>query len=115
MNNDQIVASVSYGVAKAIAGIRFRMEGMPRTTLDPGALEAFIAQTMGQASPNDIAERRELITAMDRQNELLRRQNELLQEIADKESTVEVTTNSFARAANRKNRRDGRTTIPVGT
>ena len=32
MNNDQIVASVSAGVARAIAGIQFHMTGMPVAT-----------------------------------------------------------------------------------
>jgi hypothetical protein len=42
-------------------------------------------------------------------------QNDLLQQLLDKDSTVEITANSFAKAASRKNRRDGRTIIPVST
>ena len=50
-----------------------------------------------------------------RQNELLREQNELLRQILAKETSVEITTNSFTKAINRKNQRDGKTVIPVGT
>ena len=116
MNNDQIVASVSHGVARAIAGIHFRLTGMPKATpLTCDALEAITSGARGRITDDDITERRELIDAMNRQNELLRRQNELLQDIADKDTTVEVTASSFTKAASRKNRRDGKTIIPVGT
>ena len=50
-----------------------------------------------------------------RQNELLREQNDLLRQILAKETSVEITTNSFTKAINRKNQRDGKTIIPVGT
>jgi hypothetical protein len=48
-----------------------------------------------------------------RQNALLAEQNSLLRQLLDKEFTAEVTTNSIANGLNRKNIRDGRTTVPV--
>lgn len=39
MNNNQIVASVSNGVRAAIAGIRFRLTGMPGVGMDNSAME----------------------------------------------------------------------------
>lgn len=53
--------------------------------------------------------------ATERQNVLLREQNELLRQLLDKDTTVEITTNSFKKAATRQNQRDGRTIIPIGT
>lgn len=50
-----------------------------------------------------------------RQNELLKEQNELLRQIASKDFTAEITTDSFTKAMNRKNQRDGKTIIPVTT
>lgn len=50
-----------------------------------------------------------------RQNELLKEQNELLRQIASKDFTTEITTDSFTKAMNRKNQRDGKTIIPVTT
>jgi hypothetical protein len=48
-----------------------------------------------------------------RQNALLAEQNSLLRQLLDKEFTAEVTTSSIANGLNRKNMRDGRTTVPV--
>lgn len=48
-----------------------------------------------------------------RQNALLAEQNSLLRQLLDKEFTAEVTTSSIANGLNRKNIRDGRTTVPV--
>lgn len=42
MNNDQIVASVSSGVARAIAGIRFKLTGMPTATGGSGDMESIM-------------------------------------------------------------------------
>ena len=50
-----------------------------------------------------------------RQNELLKEQNDLLRQIASKDFTAEITTDSFTKAMNRKNQRDGKTIIPVTT
>lgn len=50
-----------------------------------------------------------------RQNELLKEQNELLRQIASKDFIAEITTDSFTKAMNRKNQRDGKTIIPVTT
>ena len=47
------------------------------------------------------------------QNDLLREQNDLLRQLLSKDTTVEITTNSFTKAINRKNQRDGKTVIPV--
>jgi hypothetical protein len=48
------------------------------------------------------------------QNELLKQQNEILLDILAKDSTTEITTNSVVKALARKNRRDGKYTVPVG-
>lgn len=53
--------------------------------------------------------------AMERQNQLLRRQNELLQALLEKEGSAEVNVSSFYQAVNRTNLRNGKTIIPVGT
>ena len=53
--------------------------------------------------------------AMERQNQLLRRQNELLQALLEKEGSAEINVSSFYQAVNRTNRRNGKTIIPVGT
>lgn len=53
--------------------------------------------------------------AMERQNQLLRRQNELLQALLEKEGSAEVSVSSFYQAVSRTNRRNGKTIIPVGT
>ena len=53
--------------------------------------------------------------AMERQNQLLRRQNELLQALLEKEGSAEVNVSSFYQAVNRTNQRNGKTIIPVGT
>lgn len=53
--------------------------------------------------------------AMERQNQLLRRQNELLQALLEKEGSAEVNVSSFYQAVSRTNQRNGKTIIPVGT
>ena len=53
--------------------------------------------------------------ALARQNDILRQQNELLQKLLEKDMTAQVTTASMVNAFNRKNQRDGKTVIPVGT
>ena len=53
--------------------------------------------------------------AMERQNQLLRRQNELLQALLEKEVSAEINVSSFYQAVNRTNQRNGKTIIPVGT
>ena len=75
------------------------------------------AALYGEGNSDQIAEgvRQGMYEATARQNELLREQNELLREIAMKDNTVEITTNSFTKAINRKNQRDGKTVIPVST
>lgn len=107
MNNDQIVASVSAGVARAIAGIHFQLKGMQMP--QPAPINEYLSAP--EASHND--NNGELVSEARQQNALLRRQNDLLQRLLDKDTTVEVTTKQFASAANRQNRREGRTTIAV--
>lgn len=53
--------------------------------------------------------------AMEHQNQLLRRQNELLQALLEKEGSAEINVSSFYQAVNRTNQRNGKTIIPVGT
>lgn len=53
--------------------------------------------------------------AMARQNDLLRQQNELLMQLVEKEFVAEVTTANIVKGMARKNQRDGKTIIPVGT
>lgn len=50
-----------------------------------------------------------------REIELLREQNNLLRQLINKDTTVEITTGQIARANVRQNRRAGTTIIPVGT
>lgn len=77
------------------------------------------AQTRYDLGDTDTAEaiadgvRMGLYDSTSRQNELLREQNELLRELLDKESTVEITANSLTKAMTRKNQRDGKTVIPI--
>lgn len=70
-----------------------------------------------EASTDAIAEgvRNAMYDSTSRQNELLREQNELLREILNKDTTVEVTASSITSAISRKNQRDGKATIPVST
>ena len=61
------------------------------------------------------AMRQAILEAHARQNDKL---DELISEVRmlnDKDTTVEITTNSFTRAMSRKNQRDGKTVIPVST
>ena len=71
---------------------------------------------ISEDSSEQIAEaiRTGLYETTSRQNELLREQNELLRQILDKDTTVEVTANSVTKALNRKNQRDGKVIVPVG-
>ena len=73
------------------------------------------AQMYGDDNAGQFSEgiREGMYEANARQNDLLREQNELLRRILEKDTTVEVTTNSFTNAINRKNQRDGKTVIPV--
>lgn len=54
-------------------------------------------------------------SAMAKQNELLRQQNELLKALLEKESTSEISVSSISQAINRVNQRNGKTIIPIGT
>ena len=53
MNNNQIVASVSDGVAKAIAGIRFQMTGFRPPEIDMAALGNMIEYAVASAMANN--------------------------------------------------------------
>ena len=53
LNNDQIVASVSDGVAKAIAGIRFQMQGFRPPEIDMNALGNMIEYAVASAMANN--------------------------------------------------------------
>ena len=57
LNNDQIVASVSSGVARAIAGIRFQMQGFRPTEIDMNALGNMIQYAVVSALANNATER----------------------------------------------------------
>ena len=48
------------------------------------------------------------------QNELLREQNKLLRQLVDKKSNGQIDVTTITTAMNRKNRRDGKTIVPVG-
>lgn len=54
-------------------------------------------------------------SAMAKQNELLRQQNELLKALLEKESTSEISVSSIFQAISRVNQRNGKTIIPIGT
>ena len=95
----------------------------------PDAGQLFIAREAGAemvgslgghtavANNDQIVEgiRKGVEAAMERQNQLLRRQNELLQALLEKEGSAEVNVSSFYQAVNRTNQRNGKTIIPVGT
>lgn len=54
-------------------------------------------------------------SAMTKQNELLRQQNELLKALLEKEFTSEISVSSISQAISRVNQRNGKTIIPIGT
>lgn len=54
-----------------------------------------------------------LYEANARQNELLRKQNDLLTQLLEKDTTVEITANSLMKAMNRKTQRDGKNSLAV--
>jgi hypothetical protein len=54
-------------------------------------------------------------SAMSKQNELFRQQNELLKALLEKESTSEISVSSISQAISRVNQRNGKTIIPIGT
>lgn len=94
----------------------------------PDTGEFFIARESGpemvgrMGNANAVANNQQIVdgisqgvaSANERQNALLREQNALLRQILAKDTTVEVTTKSYTDAMKRKNRRDGRTVVPVG-
>lgn len=126
-----VVSGVANGVKNVVSGIGngikhlfgFAEGGFP----DVG--ELFYARESGPelvgtiggspavANNDQIIEgiRQGVADAMARQNDILRQQNELLQQLLEKDQTVEVTASSMAKALNRKNQRDGKTIVPVGT
>ena len=69
----------------------------------------------GDDATDQIAEgvREGMYEVMVRENDLLREQNELLRQLLAKDTTVEVTANSFTKAMNRKNQRDGKTIVSI--
>ena len=48
------------------------------------------------------------------QNALLREQNDLLRRLLDKDTTAVISTSDIVNGLSRKNRRDGKTVVPVG-
>lgn len=76
--------------------------GNKTAVANQGQIEAGIA--MGVADANE------------EQNKLLREQNALLTKLLNKEAVVQayVTTSDIVDGLSRKNRRDGKTTVPVG-
>ena len=59
--------------------------------------------------------RQGVMEATARQNDLLREQNDLLRCIAEKEFTADVSTSSILNGLNRRNIRDGKTVVAIGT
>jgi hypothetical protein len=57
MNNDQIVASVSDGVARAISNIRFEMSNFRPPEIDMSALSGAIQYAVVSALANNATER----------------------------------------------------------
>ena len=53
-------------------------------------------------------------TANQEQNGLLREQNNLLRQLVDKRSGGQIDVTTITSAMQRKNRRDGKTIVPVG-
>ena len=125
MAQTMYAATVS-GIATVVpylASINGKMRMEPQ--ISPEQIEAMIetvgqrANSMfyGEESTDKIADgvREGIYDSIDRQNELLRRQNELLQQIANKDMTVEVTANSIVRALSQKNWRDGKSVVTLNT
>lgn len=98
MNNDQIVASVSSGVARAIAGIRFKINATPRLA-NVGSNQS---QSQSQTSDN---------------SEIVALLKTLIQEIRNKDFKAELDgreiTNSVVRNINSETRRTGVTPILI--
>lgn len=59
--------------------------------------------------------RQGVMDATARQNDLLREQNDLLRKIYEKEFTADVSTSSILNGLNRRNIRDGKTVVAIGT
>lgn len=101
----------------------FATGGMP----DSG--QVFIARESGpemvgqMGSSNAVANNEQIVDgiregvedAMKQQNELLRKQNELLQALLEKDTNAEISVSSFSQAISRMNQRAGKSIIPVGT
>lgn len=103
LNKSQLAATMYEAVRAAMSGI---------------TIDADFAAGMSAGGTDDsymLAEyvRAGVEGATARQNELLREQNRLLQELLNKPMTAELTTNSVVNALQRKNRRDGTTVVPV--
>ncbi len=73
------------------------------------------AMSYGDYSKSTSEDLRNIDNSIEQQNALLRRQNELLTAILQKDSSVQITANAMASAFSRKNQRDGKTIIPLGT
>lgn len=57
----------------------------------------------------------QVLEALVQQNATLSEQNDLLEELLEKDATVEITTASLTAALQRRNQRDGKSIVPVGT
>lgn len=105
MNNDQIVASVSNGVARAISGIRFKMQGaMPQVTVNPSSQADFQTQQMYQAQSRENQEIASLL-------------RQLITEVRNKDANVyldgkEISDNTVNRI-NQHTRQTGKLAIIV--
>ena len=55
-----------------------------------------------------------MYAANQEQNGLLREQNKLLRQLVDKKSNGQIDVTTITSAMQRKNRRDGKTIVPVG-
>lgn len=105
LNKSQLAAAMFSAVRSAMSGVRVSAD----INYDSGA----------NVSDENIDALMELVRvgseATQRQNDLLRQQNEYLRTISDKEFSTEITTSSINRAQNRMNRRAGTTIVPIGT
>lgn len=97
LNRSQLASTMYYSVRSAMAPLY--------TYGNSDESMAALAEYIGNA----------IDSAMAKDRELMRQQNEYLRQINDKEFSAEITTSSINQAQTRMNRRAGTTIVPVGT
>lgn len=108
LNKSQLASAMYAAVSSAMA---------PAASNFAAAAQSMSVNRDGEFNGEMLAEmiRRGVEQAMDRQNELDRQRNDLLRQINQKDSTVEISTSSINKAQTRMNRRAGMTVVPVSS